>query len=187
MAEVLVVPKATYIQYRKVDGEAANEELVALGPHAVAHVLKLFASSTDDGELTLKADGGPEAGVLYLVRKNGLLFMRSRNLDEPEAVGIDALFAIFVDTAKQALLAKMQEISERLYSGRWGQAATDLEYDLFNAVIKVDSRFPEEDVAQLARLYTAADGWYCYKVGIGLVFMPGDEWRQTYTYRRNGA
>lgn len=189
MAEVLMISKAKYTQYLKVDGDPADEELAGHGPNAVAHLLKLFANATDDGELTLEVDGGAEHGVAYLVRKNGLLFTRSRNLDEPEAADkrtpaplpYFGVCSEFVESARRALLAKMKEISGRHCNAQW---ADGIEYELWGAVIGVAIVLcPQKDVEELKRFSDVAGGWFCYKKKEGIVFMSSDEWHHAYSHR----
>lgn len=181
MAEYSVVPRAIYTQYKQADGEDASEEFAVRGPNAVAHLLKLFANATDDGELMLEVDGGADNGAVFLMRKDGILFMRSRNLDEPDSDHANISVFEFVEVARQALLQKMREISQRVSGTLWFEG---LEFELWDEVVDVSHHLHEEEILWLKRFSRAADGWYRHD-GRQPVFMSSGDWRQAYTRRQH--
>lgn len=80
MAELILVRDIVFMEYP--DGYDTSESdggLLARTPDEKANVLQTFAAATDDAELTLTTNDG---GVVYLLRKDGSLFVRSKNLDE---------------------------------------------------------------------------------------------------------
>ena len=53
--------------------------MMACSPADQANALREFAATQQDAELTFTTNDG---GIVYLVRKDGLLFARSKHLDE---------------------------------------------------------------------------------------------------------
>lgn len=80
MATLIAVHEIVFADYPQgYMGSESDTEGIAHSPDEMAAALKEFADSTVDAELVFTTNDGAK---LYLLRQDGMLFMRSEHLDE---------------------------------------------------------------------------------------------------------